>query len=121
MGKLFKVWCNATNEWERHKIFVEADGTLWHEAPYGPIRLRPYNHTIVWITGIKDRDGTYIYDGDIVLCGPSVIGMCLQVVFECGMFLQCGKGMQPDIWYDWDEVRVVGNIYENKDLLEDVI
>lgn len=67
--------------------------------------------------GEVDRNGKYLYENDIVAWGCPDIGTCMQVVREGGLFLQTAKGMLPDMWYDWDEVKLVGNIYENENLL----
>jgi hypothetical protein len=41
------------------------------------------------------------------------------VVFEDGAFLQLEQDNEcAELWYDWDELEVVGNIHQNPELLK---
>ncbi len=67
-------------------------------------------------TGIKDKNGKEIYEGDIVKCGP----YCGRpIVFEEGRYW---LGEEPDDLFTssvhWD-IEIIGNIHENSELLED--
>ena len=70
-------------------------------------------------TGLKDKNGQLIYEGDIVKINNVSLG---KVVFRtCAFFVQFSKdkyhagGIGA---YEERELEVIGNIYENKELLE---
>lgn len=64
-------------------------------------------------TGLKDKNGQEIYEGDIVKGGFS--GKNFEVIFKEGSFYAREMllyGINP-------ECKVIGNIYENPDLLKE--
>jgi len=90
---------------------VEHDGTDWNT-------LR--NIEIMQYTGLKDKNGTEIYEGDIVRHNE---GRQSTIVFEQGAFQYHRYGGLAPIRYNLKNSEqfageIVGNIYENPELLE---
>lgn len=130
----FKVWCVYNNEWELRRVFTDSDGRLWHDAPFHPIPLTPTDHIAVWYTGAKDINSKSIYSGDIVRkeeCSsddpafgsygsigvvrydPDVAGFIIDTT-ETGDGGFCNNTG----YFSSNDLEVIGNIYENHDLLE---
>jgi uncharacterized phage protein (TIGR01671 family) len=80
-------------------------------------------------TGLFDRNGKEIFEGDIITNGPDV--MCMKRHNTLGFYVE-EKGkvefiadsavleeFEEDAKEIADSLEIIGNIYENKDILED--
>lgn len=73
-------------------------------------------------TGLKDKNGKEIYEGDIVtLCGEweeIEHDDCCIVTFENGCF-RVGDGYENEAGHYLSDWRIIGNIHESPELLEE--
>lgn len=78
--------------------------------------------TLGQFTGLKDKNGKHIFEGDILSNDFGAPKMTVE--FSRGAF--CLEGLQPIIghlngvgWFDHTKMlEVIGNIYENPELLK---
>ncbi|MBU3807741.1 MAG: YopX family protein [Candidatus Phocaeicola faecipullorum] len=87
-----------------------------YEATQISNRTKVDNGTIGQFTGLHDKNGKEIYEGDII-SNESYKGV---VVYKNGSFvLDLGKSCGCVYLFCLDSLLVIGNIFDNKELLED--
>ncbi len=72
-----------------------------------------YDYPIMQYTGLKDKNGVEIYEGDLVVENGS-FGPYPVEYYKNGLYL--GDFLHSN--WDAEDVEVIGNIYENPELLE---
>nr|DAM31128.1 MAG TPA: YopX protein [Caudoviricetes sp.] len=86
------------------------------------IELHPRDENIILMqsTGLKDKNGQEIFEGDITASGNHPIKGVVEFRTDLGMWVNCLKG------YDYYEylgnvasgIEIISNIHENPELLE---
>ena len=136
MTPKFRAWDKARNEMN-YKVMVGNCDTddenwtcpiIWIEEEKDWLHFDDYE-CIMQSTGILDKNGKEIFEGDILANGPDV--MCMKRHNTLGFYVE-KKGrvefiadgavleeFEEDAKEIADSLEIIGNIYENKDILED--
>ena len=120
----FRVWDDYNKTMSYVGQIEWKDGILQHvlRNRYNEYTLSDISKPILMqYTGLKDKNGKEIYEGDIL-----VTGLCVHnciVIFERGSFnLQTiekdTQYLNNTFWNKSKENEIIGNIYENHKLLK---
>lgn len=126
-----KAWDETRNimcdvvalDWDNDGNIISAHLKQKDSQVYKVYPNNDYGDKIVFLeyTGLKDKNKKEIYKGNIVKFSDrltklkDIVG---YVGFMNGSFIIKNQTINHYRWIDY-EVEVIGNIYENKDLLED--
>ena len=102
-------------------FIFEQDATYFTHGEFAcSFEVKP--ETVGQYTGVIDKNGKKVFEGDVVECD----GSCGEIVFveRRGAFMSNEKDMYGE-WlsnlpqYGTGIVEIIGNIYDNKEILED--
>lgn len=110
------------NEWEYGFLSIEPKGLVIKE-PYKNESSNVWHidaDTVGQYTGLTDKNGTKIFEGDIVKYGDTVH----NVVFEqrngtayFGLVYSTLETLSFGYYQDLKQIEVIGNIYDNPNLV----
>lgn len=140
----FRVWDLRTNNWisynnspwnsedalrklEANEFFISGDGkeVLWNEicdSSFTQQGVVGKEVILQQFTGLLDKNGREIFEGDIVNCqlGGGVEIYQGNIGFSGGAFWLQGKTSFPILQTYAGELELVGNIFENPEILTEV-
>ena len=125
----FRAWDKKGKRFWTQKEMTEIGGFYYTHG----VDPDPEEYALMQYTGLHDKNGKEIYEGDILELGePKVLrsslndevtympiggsGSLLKVYFENGCF-RTKEGVLEDI-LSWHNSFVKGNLYENPELIE---
>lgn len=117
----FRAWDGKYKEWTGYKIDnIDCNNKIFFECSETKKSIIDDDlerFTLMQYTGLKDKNGKEVYEGDFYLhCTTSKIG---DIKYGDGKFYCDTKDIRR---YDLPNInngRVIGNIYENPELLVD--
>ena len=120
---LFRAKREATNEWVYGYFVKEYDDFQIYVQPQIITRIgREYvnENTLGQFTGLTDKNGVKIFEGDIVRYGDTIH----KVVFEqrngtayFGLVYSSIETLPFGYYQDLRQLEVIGNIYDNPELI----
>lgn len=119
--------------WDKHeqKMFASDELIIWNNNVYAnDSKKLSCNHLIGWTideeylmqsTGLKDKNGKEIFEGDIVKMAKDVYSepTYYEIVrHRGGAYRLESKQHGCELWLRHTDCEIVGNVYENPELLE---
>ena len=122
---LFRGKRKDYGEWVKGSFWDEIPNDLGGIAQYGSCVFHHIDlATVGQFTGLTDKNGTKVFDGDVVKVLQGKDKGVAYVGFENGAFMlypRTGNIYERTLWAywynDWD-VEIIGNIHDNPEFLE---
>lgn len=120
----YRLWCNNKKEWEKDAWHLTPDGRIIDSNRQ--IEMKSETHFLNQFTGLLDKQGVEIYEGDVVaydLGFDDEKHENYKIVFDnkqCAYFmfpLNDKSRLRHFTYSAKNDCEVIGNIYENSELL----
>ena len=114
----FRVWDKENKE------MLDVEALHWDDCTREfLIRTTMYSdyftpEELMQFTGLYDKNGKEIYEGDIVKAKFFEKHITGEIEFALGAFFVTGSSVSDNQMFIFNDFEVVGNIYENPELLE---
>jgi uncharacterized phage protein (TIGR01671 family) len=118
----FRVWTGSqmlNTDNLSSDIYINSEGVVSeYDYNYGePMFWEREDYIVMQDTGLKDKNGKEIYEGDILEWRDKYSITRMEVIFRNGEFVFFSKWSINKKFCD-EVLEIIGNIYENPELLE---
>lgn len=105
------------NEWIYGDLLYYADtAQIWQDSDLGKYAVSVVPETLGQYTGLTDKNGVKIFEGDIVSLGDANYPVIFNTLGRCAEFALT-DGVPFGFDYIHVPMEVVGNIYDNPELI----
>lgn len=120
----FRAWSTFKNEWVKH-FYITESGLIYNmEQPHrdliGAVPVEKSGLILMQSTGLKDKNGVEVFDGDIMFYEQDCYQYTLVKYDKDKLAFVLYDGCERLYHELWEPGEVIGNIYENPELLESV-
>ena len=129
MKQKFRAWDSAKKEMFKDTFAITESGqvvVVEQEDVMSPPDYVFVNHLVIMqSTGLFDKNNKEIFEGDVVRqvrTQPTteneiIIGV-VTMLEGAWLIMNDGEQLASQLWSETDENEIIGNVYENKDILE---
>lgn len=113
-------WGGGRMEYDGFGVNEKGEVLFLDEGVYHKGHVNNQTRIVMQYTGLKDRNGKEIYEGDII-SSPGRIASVIYMESECGFYARTKTGNCDDVVLKFSHnslIEVIGNIYENPDLIK---
>jgi hypothetical protein len=116
----FRAWDKRKNEWlsEKVHVYINDEGRVFVErdGPYG-VCLDQVDVEVSFFTGLHDKNGKEIYEGDEFHMGDPNILYVVEWHHAGLMGRQVDNKSKIGLDFWKDNIEIIGNIYSKPELL----
>jgi uncharacterized phage protein (TIGR01671 family) len=117
----FRAWDKKVNKMYKWVAVMDQHNVYSYNPLVEVITRIPYKVEVMQFTGLLDKNGKEIYENDVVEAEDGVWQVLVENLEDGVVLVNDEKGTVSrgflDNTYSLEEVEVIGNIYENKELL----